>query len=41
LGDDEVSRGEISIKSLRDNQEQQTVTQQAAIEFLQAHTPVN
>jgi histidyl-tRNA synthetase len=41
LGDDEVSRGEVSIKSLRDNTEQQTVTQQAAIQFLQAHTPVN
>lgn len=41
LGDDEVSRGEVSIKSLRDNTEQQTVSQQAAIEFLQAHTPVN
>ncbi|MSP27529.1 MAG: histidine--tRNA ligase [Methylococcales bacterium] len=38
LGDDEVSRGEISIKSLRDNQAQQTVSQQAAIQFLQAQT---
>jgi histidyl-tRNA synthetase len=35
LGDDEVSRGEVSIKSLRDQQEQQILSQQAAIEFLQ------
>jgi len=37
LGDDEVSRGEVSIKALRDaEQEQQVLSQQAAIEFLQA-----
>lgn len=36
LGDDEASRGEISIKPLRDaEQEQQVMTQQNAIEFLQ------
>jgi histidyl-tRNA synthetase len=35
LGDDEASRGEISIKSLRDQQEQQVLSQTAAIEFLQ------
>jgi histidyl-tRNA synthetase len=35
LGDDEVSRGEVSIKPLRDNQEQQVLSQAAAIEFLQ------
>lgn len=41
LGDDEVSRGEVSIKALRDaQQEQQVLSQTAAIEFLQAHTPV-
>ncbi len=38
LGDDEVSRGEVSIKSLRDQQEQQVMSQTAAIEFLQAQT---
>jgi histidyl-tRNA synthetase len=37
LGDDEVSRGEVSIKALRDvEQEQQVLSQAAAIEFLQA-----
>jgi histidyl-tRNA synthetase len=37
LGDDEVSRGEVSIKALRDaQQEQQVLSQAAAIEFLQA-----
>jgi histidyl-tRNA synthetase len=37
LGDDEVSRGEVSIKDLRDaQQEQQVLSQTAAIEFLQA-----
>lgn len=36
LGDDEASRGEISIKALRDaQQEQRVMTQQNAIEFLQ------
>jgi histidyl-tRNA synthetase len=35
LGDDEVSRGEVSIKPLRDNTEQQVLSQTAAIEFLQ------
>ena len=35
LGDDEASRGEVSIKSLRDQQEQQVLSQTAAIEFLQ------
>lgn len=37
LGDDEVSRGEVSIKPLRDSQDQQVMSQTAAIEFLQAH----
>ncbi len=37
LGDDEVSRAEVGIKFLRDEQEQQSLSQQAAIEFLQAH----
>ncbi|SJM96288.1 histidyl tRNA synthetase [Crenothrix polyspora] len=35
LGDDEVSRGEVGIKSLRDDQPQQNLSQAAAIEFLQ------
>ncbi len=35
LGDDEVARGEVSIKPLRDSQEQQVLSQTAAIEFLQ------
>jgi histidyl-tRNA synthetase len=35
LGDDEVNRGEVSIKPLRDNTEQQVLSQAAAIEFLQ------
>ena len=35
LGDDEVSRGEVSIKSLRNGQEQQTLSQAEAITFLQ------
>jgi histidyl-tRNA synthetase len=35
LGDDEIARGEVSIKPLRDNQEQQVLSQAAAIEFLQ------
>jgi histidyl-tRNA synthetase len=35
LGDDEVSRSEVSIKPLRDNTEQQVLSQAAAIEFLQ------
>jgi histidyl-tRNA synthetase len=35
LGDDEVSRGEVSVKSLRNNQqEQQNMSQQQAIKFL-------
>jgi histidyl-tRNA synthetase len=36
LGDDEVSRGEVAIKSLRDEQGQQTLSQQQAIAFLQS-----
>ncbi|WP_394754795.1 histidine--tRNA ligase [Crenothrix sp.] len=35
LGDDEVARGEVAIKSLRDEQAQQNMSQQAALEFLQ------
>ncbi|MDD5460783.1 MAG: histidine--tRNA ligase [Methylococcales bacterium] len=35
LGDDEVSRGEVGIKSLRHQQEQQTLSRQQAIAFLQ------
>ena len=35
LGDDEVSRGEVSIKSLRDGQEQQTLSQAQTCAFLQ------
>ena len=35
LGDDEVSRGEVSIKSLRNGQEQQTLSQAQTIKFLQ------
>ncbi|MDD1618201.1 MAG: histidine--tRNA ligase [Methylococcaceae bacterium] len=35
LGDDEVSRGEVSLKSLRSEQEQQTLSQQQTITFLQ------
>lgn len=35
LGDDEVSRGEVSIKSLRDGQEQQTLSQAQTVSFLQ------
>jgi histidyl-tRNA synthetase len=35
LGDDEVSRGEVSIKSLRDQQEQQTLSRQQMCAFLQ------
>jgi histidyl-tRNA synthetase len=36
LGDDEVSRGEVSVKPLRNSgQEQQNMSQQQAIEFLQ------
>ncbi len=35
LGDDEVSRGEVSLKSLRIEQEQQTLSQQQTITFLQ------
>ncbi len=36
LGDDEVSRGEVSVKPLRDNgQQQQNMSQQQALEFLQ------
>ncbi len=36
LGDDEVSRGEVAIKSLRDEQGQQTLSQQQAVAFLQS-----
>ena len=35
LGDDEVSRGEVSVKSLRSEQEQQTLSQEQTIAFLQ------
>ncbi len=35
LGDDEVARGEIGVKSLRHEQEQQTLTQQQTLTFLQ------
>jgi len=35
LGDDEVSREEVSVKSLRSEQEQQTLSQQQTITFLQ------
>jgi len=35
LGDDEVSRGELSIKSLRSEQGQQTLSQEQTIAFLQ------
>jgi histidyl-tRNA synthetase len=35
LGDDEVSRGEVSLKFLRTEQEQQTLSQAQTIEFLQ------
>ena len=35
LGDDEVNNGQLSLKSLRTNQDQQTLTQQEAIIFLQ------
>ena len=35
LGDDEVSRGEVGIKSLRDGQEQQTLSQAQVCAFLQ------
>lgn len=35
LGDDEVSRGEVSIKSLRSGQEQQTLSQAQTCAFLQ------
>jgi histidyl-tRNA synthetase len=37
LGDDEVSRGEISVKPLRDQQEQQVLSQSDAIAFLKTH----
>jgi histidyl-tRNA synthetase len=38
LGDDEVSRGEVSVKPLRNNeQQQQNMSQQQAIEFLIEH----
>jgi histidyl-tRNA synthetase len=38
LGDDEVSRGELGVKSLRNNQqEQQNMSQQQAIAFLIEH----
>jgi histidyl-tRNA synthetase len=36
LGDDEVDRGEVSIKSLRDEQGQKTLSPSEAIDFLQA-----
>jgi histidyl-tRNA synthetase len=37
LGDDEVGRGEVSIKNLRNDVEQQTMPQNRAISFLQQH----
>ncbi|WAK01426.1 histidine--tRNA ligase [Methylobacter sp. YRD-M1] len=37
LGDDEVSRGEVGIKSLRHEQEQQTLTPAQAIAFFKEH----
>ncbi len=37
LGDDEVSRGEVGIKSLRHEQEQQTLSQPQAIAFFKEH----
>jgi histidyl-tRNA synthetase len=37
LGDDEVSRGEVGIKSLRHEQEQQTLPQSQAIAFFKEH----
>lgn len=37
LGDDEVSRGEVAIKSLRHEQEQQTLTPTQAIAFFKEH----
>ncbi len=37
LGDDEVNRGEVGIKSLRLEQEQQTLSQQQALSFLQSY----
>ena len=36
LGDDEVSRGEVSVKSLRSEQEQQTLSREQMCAFLQA-----
>ncbi len=38
LGDDEVSRGEYGLKSLRNDQGQQTLTQEQVITFLQEYT---
>ena len=35
LGDNEASRGEVSIKALREDETQQVLSQQQAIEFLQ------
>jgi len=37
LGDDEVSRGEVGIKSLRHEQEQQSLSQSQAIAFFKEH----
>jgi histidyl-tRNA synthetase len=37
IGEDEASRGEVSVKSLRDAQGQQTLSQQQAISFFQNH----
>jgi histidyl-tRNA synthetase len=37
IGDDEVGRGEVSIKNLRNDVEQQTMPQNRAISFLQQH----
>ena len=38
LGDNEVSRGEYGLKSLRNDQGQQTLTQEQVITFLQEYT---
>jgi histidyl-tRNA synthetase len=37
LGDNEVDRGEVGVKPLRHEQDQQTFTQQQAITFLQTY----
>jgi histidyl-tRNA synthetase len=37
LGDDEVSRGEVAIKPLRNNEQQQNMSQRQAIQFMVKH----